>query len=102
MQSSRFSLSLTGGQALSHLRTRRDEWSLWSRVPELQKQRVLLVDDDQTNRAYCAAALRSAALRSAGLEVIEAGGVREAHATAVTEQPHLIVIHLKPQTADLV
>lgn len=66
-------------------------------VPELQKQRVLLVDGDETNRAHCAGALRSA-----GLEVIEAGGVKEAHATAVREQPHLIVIHLKPQSADLV
>ena len=69
----------------------------FSVVPELQKQRVLLVDDDETNRAHCAAALRSA-----GLEVIEAGGVREAHASAVREQPHLILIHLKPETADLV
>ena len=65
-------------------------------VPELQKQRVLLVDDDEPNRAHCASALRSA-----GLEVIEAGGVREAHATAVREQPHLIVIHLEPQSAAL-
>ena len=65
-------------------------------VPKLQKQRVLLVDDDKTNRANCAVALRSA-----GLEVIEAGGVKEAHATAVREQPHLIVIHLKPETADM-
>ena len=69
----------------------------FSVVPELQKQRVLLVDDDETNRAHCAAALRSA-----GLEVIEAGGVREAHASAVREQPHLILIHLEPETADLV
>ena len=69
----------------------------FSVVPELQKQRVLLVDDDEINRAHCAAALRSI-----GLEVIEAGGAREAHARAVREQPHLIVIHLKPETADLV
>ena len=63
-------------------------------VPELQAQRVLLVDDE-SHRAHCAAALRSV-----GLDVIEAGGVREAHASAVREQPHLIVIHLKPETAD--
>jgi len=69
----------------------------FSVVPDMPAQRVLLVDDDETNRAHCATALRSA-----GLEVIEAGGVREAHATAVREQPHLIVIHLKPQSADLV
>ena len=62
-----------------------------------REQRVLLVDDDESHRAHCAAALRSV-----GLDVIEAGGVREAHASAVREQPHLIVIHLKPETADLV
>ena len=98
MHSSRFSLFLTGGQVLSHVRA--DGMSepmelssqMESAVAELPKPRVLLVDNDGTSRASSATALRSA-----GLEVIEARDAEEGFAMARSEQPNLIVCDLKPE-----
>jgi PleD family two-component response regulator len=103
MHSSRFSLFLTGGQVLSHVRA--DGMSepmelssqMESAVAELPKPRVLLVDNDGTSRASSATALRSA-----GLEVIEARDAEEGFAMARSEQPNLIVCDLKPETAGLI
>ena len=94
------SLYLTGGQALSHLRStgRVKLMEPSSRygtdvAPESPKQRVLIVDNDPTSRDDSAAALRSV-----GLEVSEARDAEEGYAKAHLEHPHLIVCNLSPLT----
>ena len=53
------------------------------------QKRVLLVDDDAPKRSRCAAALRRA-----GIEVIEARDAQEGYAKALLEQPDLIICGL--------